>query len=302
MQQALDHLRDLILRHAQPGRRETGIPGLRVTIAAQPTQPASGVFEPMLCLIVQGAKRITIGERELRYDPACYFVASVGLPATGCICEASPDKPYIGLTLAIDRTQLAELLPDAGPAPDAETEGFLVDAVTPPLLDGFRRLVDLLDTPDDIPVLAPMIQREILYRLLRQERGGALRAIACADSRLSQVARVIGWIRGHYDTPLRIDDLAGLAGMSRASLHRHFKAATTMSPLQFQKVLRLQEARRLLFANPDAQSTAYRIGYESASQFSREYARLFGLPPVRDAERLRAATETGREAEEAAIP
>jgi transcriptional regulator GlxA family with amidase domain len=159
--------------------------------------------------------------------------------------------------------------------------------VTPQLLDPWLRFLSLLDAPQDIPVIAPLLEREILYRLLQGPHGGVLRQIARADSRLCQVRNALAWIRTHYDQALRIGDLARMAGMSAASFHRHFKAATAMSPLQYQKSLRLQHARRLLIANEDAARAGYAVGYESASQFSREYARLFGAPPARDAVRLR---------------
>jgi transcriptional regulator GlxA family with amidase domain len=172
--------------------------------------------------------------------------------------------------------------------------------VTPQLLDPWLRLMRLLDTPEDMPVLGPMLEREILYRLLQGPQGGVLRQIALADSRLARVRRAIACIRARFDQPLRIEELAGLAGMSPAAFHRHFKAATAMSPLQYQKTLRLQEARRLLIAEPDAARAGYAVGYESASQFSREYARLFGAPPARDAARLRGEGVTAAEMASAA--
>ena len=182
---------------------------------------------------------------------------------------------------------LAALITDLPDRADDNAQAFAVSPVTIDLLDPWLRFMKLLDTPADIPVLAPMLEREILYRLLQGPQGGALRQIARADSRLGQVRRAIAWIRDHYDQALRIEDLAAIAGMSAASFHRHFKAATAMSPLQYQKSLRLQEARRMLVTKQDAARVGYAVGYESASQFSREYARLFGAPPARDAMRLR---------------
>jgi transcriptional regulator GlxA family with amidase domain len=179
------------------------------------------------------------------------------------------------------------LIPDVPGPTVAETAAFGVSPVTLPLLDPWLRLLALLDAPADIPVLAPLFEREILYRLLQGPQGGVLRQIALADGRLSQIRRAIMWIRAHYDEPLRIEALAEIAGMSGASFHRHFRAATAMSPLQYQKHLRLQQARRLLIANQDASQAGYAVGYESASQFSREYARAFGASPARDAMRLR---------------
>jgi AraC-like DNA-binding protein len=243
----------------------------------------------MLCIVLQGAKEVTIGERLLRYDPASYFIGTLELPACGCVVMASPQAPYLSVSLGLHREGLAALIAELPPGarPEAGSAGFGVSAVTPQLLEPCLRLLRLLDAPADIPVLAPMLEREILYRLLQGPQGGLLRQVARSDSRLSQVRAAIGWIKTHFDQPLRIEHLAELAGMSAASFHRHFKAATAMSPLQYQKSLRLQQARKLLIANQDAARTAYAVGYESASQFSREYARLFGAPPTRDAVRLR---------------
>jgi AraC-like DNA-binding protein len=245
------------------------------------------VFQPRLCLVLQGTKEVTIGERRMRYDPNNYFIASLEVPASGCVIEASVSRPYIGLSMALDPEALAALITATPGRTDSETSSFASSPVTTQLLDPWVRLMALLDAPQDIAVLAPMIEREILYRLLQGPQGALLRQIARSDSRLGQVRRAIAWIREHYDQPLRIEALAELAGMSAASFHRHFKAATAMSPLQYQKCLRLQQARRLLIANQDATRAGYAVGYESASQFSREYARLFGVPPARDAVRLR---------------
>jgi AraC-like DNA-binding protein len=287
MQDQLIHLRDLAARHAVGLRTQTAIPRVSINLGRGITKPQPGLYEPMLCVVLQGAKEVLIGDRRLRYDPASYFVASVELPVSGCIVQASTAEPYLSVSLALDRDGLAGLLSDIPHRDDAQVAGFAVSPVTPQLLDPWLRLLRMLDTPRDIPVLAPLIEREILYRLLQGPQGAALRQVACADSRLSQIRQAIAWIRAHYDQSLRIDTLADLAGMSTASFHRHFKAATAMSPLQYQKSLRLRQARRLLIVNQDASRAGYAVGYESASQFSREYARLFGVPPARDAARLR---------------
>jgi len=283
----LNRLRALVSRHADDRVVQTAIPGVRVSCARGPTIPLSGIFEPAVCFVVQGAKRVAIGDAVLRYDAASYFIVSLEVAATGFISEASDATPYLAVSLEIDRKALADLLIQLPERQQGPTVGFGVGTTTPELFGSLCRLLDLLDRPQDIPVLAPMLHREVLYRLLQGEQGDMLRQIARADSRLSQVRRALGWIRAHFDEPLRIEQLAALAGMSKASLHRHFKAAAAMSPLQYQKRLRLQEARRLLAANLDAQEAAYRVGYESVSQFSREYARLFGQPPGRDAGRMR---------------
>lgn len=274
-------------RHADAPNWQTAIPRLSLYKGDGPTPPISGLFEPKVCIVLQGAKQIVIGEQVLRYDPATCFVASVDLPVSGCIIEASAARPYIGLSLDLDPVIIASLLPDVAGRAEAETQAFAVGPVTPEFLDPWVRLLALLDTPEDIGVLAPMVEREILYRLLRGPQGALLRQAARTDSRLYQIRAAIGWIRDHYDAPLSIEALAGRAGMSLASFHRHFKAATAMSPLQYQKTLRLQQARLLLAVDKDAARAAYAVGYESASQFSREYSRLFGLPPGRDAARLR---------------
>ena len=290
MHEHIERLRAQASRHAGQGTVETAIPGVAITLARKTTQPAVGVFQPRFCLVLQGAKEVTIGERRMRYDTNHYFIASLEVPATGCIIEASANHPYIGLSMGLDPELLAALISDTPASTDVETSSFAVSPVTTQLLDPWVRLLALLDAPQEIAVLAPMIEREILYRLLQGPQGPVLRQIARSDSRLGQVRRAIAWIREHYDQPLRIETLAELAGMSAASFHRHFKAATAMSPLQYQKCLRLQQARRLLIANQDATRAGYAVGYESASQFSREYARLFGLPPARDAVRLRSDT------------
>jgi AraC-like DNA-binding protein len=287
MQQLLTEMSELARRHAGGTARVTITPSVSVLVSESITKPIPTVYEPMLCFVLQGAKHVMIGDRMLRYDPASFFIASVELPVSGQIVEASSERPYICATLLLDRDLLASLIPAVPVQPDGQTAGFGVSPVTQKMLEPWSRMLALLDSPEDIPVLAPMLEREILYRLLQGPQGGALRQIARADSRLSQVRRSMEWIRTHFDKAIRIEALAELAGMSPASFHRHFKAATAMSPLQYQKVLRLQEARRLMVVSASTTQAAHRVGYESASQFSREYARMFGVPPSRDAERLR---------------
>jgi len=278
-------------RHAHAQRLETCVPGLMVHSATAPTGLLPGVYEPMLCLVLQGAKEVLIGDRVLRYDPDGYFIASLEVPVSGRIVEASPAKPYVAISIRLSRESLAALITDAPPlaanGASAPAAGFAVSPLSREIVDPCGRLLALLDAPHDVPVLAPLLEREILYRLLQGPQGCVLRQVARADSRLSRVRRAIGWIRDHYDKPLRVEELSELAGMSAASFHRHFKAATAMSPLQFQKTLRLQQARRLLITHTDVSRAGYAVGYESASQFSREYARAFGCPPARDAVRLR---------------
>ncbi|QNQ11129.1 AraC family transcriptional regulator [Sphingomonas alpina] len=287
MRDQLNEMCRLAERHAGPTGRATVLPRMSLFVTDAMTSPTASLYEPMLCLVLQGAKQVMVGDRVLRFDPASYFIASLELPVSGRIIEASAENPYICVSLALEPDVIAALIPDVPARPDGQTAGFAVSPVTPQLLDPWARLLTLLDTPGDIPVIAPMLEREILYRLLQGPQGGVLRQIARADSRVSQIRQAVGWIRTHFDQPLRVEMLADLAGMSPASFHRHFKAATAMSPLQYQKTLRLQEARRLMVTSADATRAAYRVGYESASQFSREYARMFGAPPSRDLDRLR---------------
>ncbi|HEX4508028.1 MAG TPA: AraC family transcriptional regulator [Alphaproteobacteria bacterium] len=300
MRERLTELCALVERHAVGRRFQTPIPRLIIGVSRERTGILPGLYEPMLCLVLQGAKEVMIGDRRLRYDPASYFVTSMELPVSGQIVRASADQPYIAVSLALDWEAIAALLPEVPAMAEAPSASFGVSPVMPELLDPFLRLLALLDAPRDIPVLAPLFEREILYRMLQGPQGGVLRQIALASGRLSQIRQAIGWIRTHYDQPLRVGTLAGLAGMSAASFHRHFKDATAMSPLQFQKNLRLQHARRLLVSDHDAARAAFAVGYESASQFSREYTRMFGAPPARDAMRLREAAATGAEIANAA--
>lgn len=283
----LEPLRALVLRHASGPVTETPLPRVVLVHRTAPTETSRGVYRPMMCLVLQGAKEATIGGEALFYDEASYFLATLELPAAARVERASPEKPYLCMALGIDPDCLAALLPDVPVKEEARLSSFAVSPVTGDLVAACGRLLGLLDRPEDIPVLAPLFEREILYRLLQGPQGAAMRQIASAGSRLSQVRRAIAWLKTHFAEPMRIGDLAHMAGMSPASFHRHFKAATAMSPLQFQKALRLQEARRLLATNADAARTAFAVGYESPSQFSREYARAFGLPPARDAQRLK---------------
>jgi AraC-like DNA-binding protein len=247
-----------------------------------------------VCIVAQGRKRAMLSDREYIYDPATFLVVSVDLPVIGCVVEASPDEPYLCLRLNLDLPVLTELMLEhgGGVASSGAAPGLALSRMTPELLDSAVRLVRLLDKPADAPALAPLAEREILYRLLTGEQGRMMRHIACADSRLSQVSRAIAWIKRNFTGPFSIDQVAAEAGMSPSSLHQHFKAVTTMSPLQYRTQLRLQEARRLMVAEAmDAALAGFRVGYESPSQFSRDYSRIFGAPPATDAGRLRASSE-----------
>lgn len=247
------------------------------------------MYEPMLCYVLQGAKRVTVGARTFEYRGGSFLTASLNLPAIGQVIEASPEKPYLSFALALDPATIAALLLDLPDAPgESMAPGLAVSPITPELADPLLRMVRLLDRPEDISVLRPMLEREMLYRILRGPQGPMLRQIGRSDSRLSQIRRAVEWSRKNFAEPLRVEDLADMAGMSVSSFHRHFKAVTSMSPLQYHKQIRLQQARLQLLATPgEAARVAFAVGYESASQFSREYARQFGLPPARDAARLR---------------
>jgi AraC-like DNA-binding protein len=279
------------------GEYQTAIPALKLWRFSHPTPPAPVLQEPAVYVVVQGRKQVLLGNERYVYDRSRYLAVSVDLPVESSVIQASPDEPYLCLTLTVDPRELAALIVETGrPAPRDDHDGraLYVSPLGTPLLDGLLRLVRLLDAPGDISVLAPLILREVNYRLLQSEQFGRLAQMAMGDGRLRRVSGAIAWIKTHFAEPLHIEALAGRVHMSPSALHHHFKAATAMSPIQYQKRLRLQEARRLLLAGaPSADSVAYEVGYASASQFSREYARLFGQPPRRDADRVRSAAVGG---------
>lgn len=279
------------------GGHQTEIPALKLWRFSRPTEPAPVLQEPAVYVVVQGRKQVTLGDETYVYDRSRYLAVSVDLPVVGNVLEASPEAPYLCLTLTVDPRELAALIVETGrPAPRDDHDGraLYVSPVRTPLLDALLRLVRLLDAPEDVPVLAPLVLREVSYRLLQGEQFGRLAQMAIGDGRLRRVSGAITWIKEHFAEPLQIEALAGRVHMSPSALHQHFKAATAMSPIQYQKRLRLQEARSLLLAGASsADAVAYEVGYASASQFSREYARLFGQPPRRDAERVRDAAAGG---------
>lgn len=298
--QAIRELASLIARHTpQDGLHQTDIPGMWLIRSAQPTEPLQVVHVPALCIMAQGSKLVSLAGNDYVYDPSTYLVVSVDLPLTGCVTVASPEEPYLCLRVDLDPQLLAALaleLPAATPSRQAgaDNRGLYLSTVTPALADVALRLVRLLETPQDIPVLASLLLKELHYRLLTGENAGIVRHIARGEGRMAQVARAIGWIKANFDQPLSIDRLAGEVGMSSSTLHEHFKTVTAMSPLQYQKQLRLQEARRLMLTGlKDAARAGHAVGYESSSQFSREYARFFGMSPGRDAMRLREAMLDG---------
>lgn len=272
----------------------TAIPGLSVIRFSQPSQEiAHALHQPAVCIIAQGAKRVMLRDEVFNYDASRFLVFSVDLPISAQITEATKEVPYLCFRLDLDPAIISGLLLRTdrvgSGAIDACDRGLYLSPVTEPMVDAAIRLMELLEAPEDAAVVAPLAVQELHYRLLRSEQGGRLASIAQADSHAHRIARVIAWLKTHFAEPLSVGDLARIAHMSTSSLHLHFRHVTSMSPLQYQKLLRLQEARRLLVGTTTEVSEAcYRVGYESASQFSREYSRLFGLAPSRDAQRLRA--------------
>jgi AraC-like DNA-binding protein len=293
--QQIEELAALVGRLVEAdGVHETAIPRLALIRSCQPTEPLHVLHEPALCIIVQGRKQVMLGSQVYRYDRSQYLVVSVDLPVIGQVVEATAEQPYLCVRLNLDPVLLGSIMLEAGVDEQAGSgagPGLALNPVAPDLLDAALRMVRLLEAPRDIAMLAPLAEREILYRLMTGEQAARLRQIATGESRLQQVNRAIGWIKRNYDKAFSVETLAHEASMSPSALHQHFKAVTAMSPLQYQKQLRLQEARRLILGTAlDAASAGFRVGYDSPSQFSREYRRLFGAPPLRDAARLRSGS------------
>ncbi|SFB06362.1 Helix-turn-helix domain-containing protein [Cohnella sp. OV330] len=280
----------LIQLHAPfDGTHTTAIAELCFRRASQESEPTHTVNMPSLYVIAQGSKVATLGGENVRYDSATYMVASVHLPVIGKITHASPQLPYLSLQLTLSPDVLLEIVNKTSPQRSRETgRGILVSASSPLLLDAILRLIQLLDTPKDIPMLAPLFVREIFYRVLQGEQGALLRQFALVGSYAHGISQAIHLINRNFAEPLVIHELAKRVSMSSTSLHKHFKRVTAMSPLQYQKIIRLQTARRLLLTEKlDAATAGFRVGYESPSQFNREYARLFGRPPISDVNHLR---------------
>jgi AraC-like DNA-binding protein len=274
-------------------KRITEIPGLTLVRRTTQTAPACMTYEPSIAVIAQGRKRVDLGPTTFIYDESRYLLTSVDLPIASCVMEASEAKPFLALALKLEMSIVRELLLSeeiAANNPQPDSPGMAIGEATPELLGACCRLVELLDNPRDIPFLSGLIQREIVYRILQGAEGARLRAIATAGDQSHRTAKAIAWIRDNYAKSLRVEALAEIAGMGTSTLHHHFRALTAMSPLQYQKQLRLQAARmRMLVDGLDAASAAFEVGYESASQFNREYNRMFGQPPSRDIRMLRSA-------------
>jgi len=289
---ALETLGENIARWTDNGDRyETGILGLSLHQRSEPSPPISIMYEPRICVVAQGAKRVLLGDDTYVYDAHHYLITSVDLPTVVQIINVSREKPYLGLVLRLDQREISQLMVDSNlppPRPQQSSRGMATGEVTQPLITAFQRLIDLLDEQKDIPILAPIIKREIFYRLLVGDQGARLRQMASAGSQSHQIAQAIYWLKDNFTRPLRIDDLATQVNMSTSTFHHHFRAVTAMSPLQYQKWLRLNEARRLMLTDHlDAATAAFQVGYESPSQFSREYSRLFGESPLRNIISLR---------------
>ena len=287
----LDELRALLARHARPDL-STSIDRVLISKVDRPTAPSPSMSGTVLALIVQGAKRLAVGDRVFDYRAGQYLVASIDLPITGHFVEASSRQPALGFGLTLQPAVVAELLlraaPGDVPRSDGARPGIAVSDASHELLDAVLRMVRLLDQPRDRAVLASLYEREILWRLITGEQGGTVRQLGLADSSLTHIARAVRWIRDHYAQPFRVEDVAQLSGMSVSAFYRNFQAVTALSPIQFQKQIRLQEARLLLATHPnDIARVGHRVGYDSPSQFSREYRRQFGAAPSQDAARLR---------------
>jgi AraC-like DNA-binding protein len=276
----LPDLQRLLVRHAD----QTVLPSVVVKASETKTEPMPAVSDPVFALVAHGTKRTILGDTVYDYGAGEYLVVPVELPVTAHVIEA----PYMGFGLRLKPAQIAGLLLEtAGEGGPAETAGIAVSTAPEEMLDPVVRLMRLLDRPADLPVLGAAIEREIVWRLITGEQGAMVRQIGLADSRLTQIARAIRWIRQNYADLFRVEDAARVAGMSVTSFHRHFRTVTTMTPIQYQKQIRLQEARARLIAEPhDVAGVGYAVGYGSPSQFSREYRRMFGAPPGADAVRL----------------
>lgn len=265
--------------------------GLQCFRWSNPTQPKHGMYSPSMCAIAQGAKEVTFGEERLRYDPNNYLLTSLDVPVISQVVEATPEKPYLGFKIEFDPTIIASVIVEAGISAgrnDASVKSMAVSSLQDDLLDALVRLLRLADSKDDVRVVSPMVTREIIYRLLKSDQGARLRQMAVFGGHTHRITKAVQILRTKYNENINIEGLAQELGMSVSSFHQHFKTATSMSPLQFQKTLRLQEARRLLLTEDiDASSAAELVGYDDASQFSREYKRTFGEPPKRDVGRFK---------------
>jgi AraC-like DNA-binding protein len=279
------------------GEHPTAIPGVVLYHRDEPTPCYRASYEPSLSIFVQGRKHVILGETEYVCDSSSFLLSSIDVPAQSQIVEASAKAPLLVMFLRFDMPMVRDVLsqedlPEVAAHP--HRQGMAVGETTLGLISACNRMLDLLDTPEDIRFLSPLIQREIIYRLLKTPQAGRLRAIATSGDLVQRTARAISWLRANFTKPLHVEELANTARMGVSTLHHQFRALTSMSPLQYQKMLRLQTAReRMLMDGLDATTAAYEVGYESISQFSREYSRCFGLPPIRDIRALKSDGMTG---------
>jgi AraC-like DNA-binding protein len=299
IEQALLQLALLIRRHAPAsGTHRTAIPSLSLMHATHLSEPLESVYKPSICVVAQGAKMATLANESYRYDPSTYLVTSVELPIMGRIVEASPEIPYLSLKLSFDADVILEIVEKTNrlaSVPAEASRGVTVKQTSPVLLEAIVRLIQLLDAPEDIPVLEPLFIREVLYRMLQGEQGALLYQFAISGSHAYSIAQAIRLINRHHDRPLVVEQLAKSVNMSVSAFHKHFKRVTAMSPMQYQKTVRLQEARRLMLSEyVQASDAAFRVGYESPSQFSREYARMYGRPPMLDVQELRGSIKDSK--------
>lgn len=272
------------------------LPGLSLARRSSPQAPLHGLFKPTLCVIAQGSKEVLLGDSRYRYDPLHYLLVTVELPTVTQVVDASKERPYLSFSLELSPTLVSSVMAELGYTSDpdeGEARAVIVSLLDATLLDAVVRLVRVIDSPTEARILTPLVSREIIYRLLMGDQGGRLRHLALLGGYASDIAKAVEWLRQNFDQPIHVNELAHELGMSVSEFHRHFKAVTAMSPLQFQKQLRLQEARRLMLGEDlDAASAAYRVGYNDASHFNREYKSVFGDPSMRDVQRLREVTST----------
>ncbi len=288
MQDLLNQMTNRVLRHTEGMRMETPLPHVGIGVLWPQSSPTLNGCGAGVCLVLQGGKEMIVGNRTLRYGAGSCFASLIELPTTKSTFQTDDGRPYVATSLKLDEALLISLLTELPQsAATKAAPSFSTAMVSPALLQSWDHYLALLDTPEDIPFLAAARERELLYRLIQSDHGPMLRQIVGEEGPLARIRRAIEWIRENFDRPIAVKALAEIAGMSVPSFNRHFRTATSTSPLQYQKTLRLQAARRFMASSPDATRAAFSVGYESASQFSREYARLFGLPPKRDSNGIR---------------
>lgn len=292
----IDQLASLIAELSnREGSYDTAVPGLYLSKSSSTSVPRQTINQAVFCVVAQGVKSLLLNDERYVYDPSKYLIVSLDLPAVGQIEEATAEKPFLGLSITLDFAEISSLILEAGLpslAAPGRQPGFSVSPLDDDLLDTVIRLTSLLKKPAQIPILAPLVRRELFYKLLLSEQSGLLRHMSAENTQVQRIAVGLEWLRKNAAKPIRMDELAREVNMSTSTMHSWFKEVTAMSPLQFQKQLRLLEARRIMLSETtDAATASRKVGYESPSQFSREYRRLFGFPPLRDIERLRSVQE-----------